>query len=700
MGLRGNSNGNLTIRLFGPFEVRIDGLVPPDLHRREGERLLAYLTLQAGASVAYATLAQLFWPFEARANAGSQGDYPSTRQAVRFLRRALGGEAHRLTSPSKGTVSLDLAGADVDLVTFDRLVADDAVEAWQEAVALYRGPLLEGWTEPWVLEARARRLRSYERVLQRLTAQEPAVQAVMMPPPRAMGTAVVGGQDVAGAEGSIAVSDRTASSGQKISVLYKRNAEPDETVLWMLERELKAAGFHVFIDRHMEVGIAWAEEIERQIRASEAVIPLLSAASIASEMLEHEIETADQAAQSNDGRPRILPVRVAYEGALPERSALATLLDPLQCAFWRGPEDDAALVSAILRALRTPPAPRPERLRLEPVGGAVVLDSPFYIERPADARLRDAIARADTIVLVQGMRQMGKTSLLARGLQQARASGARVVLTDLKSLNETQLATPDALLFALATAIASQLDLDPPTRADWNPDAGANMNLELFLRRRVLSGFSERLVWAVDEVDRLFPCPFGADVFSLFRSWYNRRALDPAGPWSRLTLVMSYATEATLFITDVHTSPFNVGTRVPLEDLTPEQVTELNRRYGEPLRGAEERARFYRLVGGHPYLARRGLDVLARKETTLSALEEQIDGEGGPFGDHLRRLLAVVSRDADLTAALREVLQGHACPNLMSFYRLRSAGVLEGGAMDQARPRCRIYADYLTQHLL
>src|SRR5207249_268697 len=53
---------------------------------------------------------------------------------------------------------------------------------------------------------------------------------------------------------------------------------------------------------------------------------------------------------------------------------------------------------------------------LEPVGGAVPLGSRFYVVRPADQEFREAIARRDSVVLVKGARQVGKTSLLARGL--------------------------------------------------------------------------------------------------------------------------------------------------------------------------------------------------------------------------------------------------------------------------------------------
>ena len=47
-----------------------------------------------------------------------------------------------------------------------------------------------------------------------------------------------------------------------------------------------------------------------------------------------------------------------------------------------------------------------------------------------DQEFNAAIGRSDSIILVKGARQMGKTSLLARGLQQAREAGAQVILTD------------------------------------------------------------------------------------------------------------------------------------------------------------------------------------------------------------------------------------------------------------------------------
>jgi DNA-binding SARP family transcriptional activator len=273
----------------------------------------------------------------------------------------------------------------------------------------------------------------------------------------------------------------------------------------------------------------------------------------------------------------------------------------------------------------------------EPATGALPVDSPYYIDRAADTEFQAAIARRDSLVLVKGARQMGKTSLLARGLQQASEAGARIVLTDFQMLNAPQLQSVDTLFQTLAHWMALQLEVDTLPGEVWNRGCGPSINFELYLRRQVLSQLAAPLVWGLDEADRLFPYEFASEVFALFRSWHNRRALDRTGPWGRLTMVITYATEAHLFITDLNQSPFNVGTRVTLEDFTRGQVADLNQRYGSPLRDDAEVTRFFGWVGGQPYLAHRAIQVMAVQELDLASFEAQSERETGIFGDHLRR---------------------------------------------------------------
>ena len=91
---------------------------------------------------------------------------------------------------------------------------------------------------------------------------------------------------------------------------------------------------------------------EEHIRSADAVIPLLSADSIYSEMLGFEIESAHEAAQLHQGKPFVC-VRVKYTGPLPE--PLSSILDPLQYFLWEGDHDDLGLITELGEALKQAP---------------------------------------------------------------------------------------------------------------------------------------------------------------------------------------------------------------------------------------------------------------------------------------------------------------------------------------------------------
>ncbi len=347
------------------------------------------------------------------------------------------------------------------------------------------------------------------------------------------------------------------------------------------------------------------------------------------------------------------------------------------------------------------PSIKPKRIALESVTGAVPLPSYFYVVRPTDNQFQEALTNHDSIVLVKGPRQIGKTSLLARGLQQARDEGCRVVFTDLQKLSGEQMASPESFFQTLAHMITDQLNLESPSGIDPHEARGRawNLKFERFLRRCVLPAGKEPLVWGLDEVDRLFTVPFGQDVFALFRSWHNERSLDPTGPWGQLTLAMAHATEAHLFITDLNQSPFNVGTRLTMEDFTPQQIAGLNRRYDSPLKDTDEIDRFCNLLGGHPYLVRRGLHEMTAQGITINEFTTLALQDTGPYRNHLERLWFLLSRESDLCASVLAALEGRSAP-LEGVYRLTSAGVFDAGSsLEHPKLRCGLYRHFLSMRL-
>ena len=490
-----------------------------------------------------------------------------------------------------------------------------------------------------------------------------------------------------------------AAANFRIVILYARPDEADCRLSEFLHEHLAAAGFDVSYDTRQGSGLKWVDKVGALISQADAVVILLSEVSVQSETLSYQVELAYQAAQQNRKKPRLLPVRVRYTGALP--SAMAGILDPLQAFHWQGPETNERLLDDLNRALEESLKTIAlwPRVRLESVGGAVPLASDFYVLRSTDHEFQTAVSRRDSIVLVKGARQIGKTSLLARGLQLARDSGAKVVLTDFQKFNSSHLASLDALFLTFAEFLADQLGMDMPGEEHWDKRRSPNTNFERYLKRHVIPAAPGHLVWGLDEVDRLFSCAFGNEVFGLFRAWHNERALNPSGPWSRLTLVMAYATEAHLFISDLNQSPFNVGTRLTLEDFNLKEVAELNRRYGSPLRDETELKKLYGLLGGQPYLVRRGLNELTGTNTTFDALLASADRDDGVFGDHLRRILMLLAKDAELTQFVGAVLRGESTTNIPAFYRLRTAGIMVGETLADMRFRCELYAIYLRKHL-
>jgi len=480
-------------------------------------------------------------------------------------------------------------------------------------------------------------------------------------------------------------------------LLYRRAAEPDNRVLRFLEDHLVSEAHDVFIDRHMSIGVEWAQEIETQIRQADVVVALLSANSIHSEMVEHELAIAHDASQAGDGTPRIVPVRLAYDGDLPP--AMGNVVNGLPQLRWSNAEDDGKLCVEVGAAVRAPVSSLTEsELLSAPVGGAVPLDSKLYVSRDTDDLFHRSVTRRDSIILIKGARQMGKTSLLARGLMQAREEGVPAPFTDLQALSLRQVGSAEAFFLSLAYSLVEQLDLDAMPEDTWTDRLGPGVNFERYIRRVALKEV-DQLVWALDEVDGMFETDYASEVFGLFRSWHNKRALDPTGPWSKLTLVIAYATEAHLFIKDVNQSPFNVGTRLELGDFDESQIAELNARYGGPL-SAEEVARFTRLVGGHPYLAQRGFQAVVEHGLDFATLEATAAEEDGPYGDHLRRILVLLAQNEERRRAVSDLLAGQSNPDAETFYHLRTAGLLIGGSMQSARFRNDLYPAYLRRHLL
>src|SRR5262249_51452630 len=119
---------------------------------------LALLALRANRPVSREWLAATLWP-------DSDTPRETLRRTLTDLRRALGVCGCALEATAQA-ITLRVREADVDVLVFDAHVQARTLADLQQAIALYRGPLLEECLEVWSDSERRLRAEEYLQALQ------------------------------------------------------------------------------------------------------------------------------------------------------------------------------------------------------------------------------------------------------------------------------------------------------------------------------------------------------------------------------------------------------------------------------------------------------------------------------------------------------------------------------------------------------
>lgn len=500
---------------------------------------------------------------------------------------------------------------------------------------------------------------------------------------------------------------RTPVSPGTLRIFMSYHRRGDEADLASrLHHALVSHGHDVFIDVEMPVGTDWAKEIQRNIAECDVFIVLVSQASIAREMVQAEVREAYRR-QRRQQAPRILPIRVRYDGPLDYE--MECYLGRLHYARWDGHDDDGRVIDHIMRAIGSPvpaladadpgrtgrvlsppdgrPMPTMDPRYLNALGGTMGIDDPLYIRRTADEDAERLARSNGQTMIIKGARQRGKSSLLVRYLAACRSQNKTIGLIDFQTFSGVEIETYHDFLTSLATSI---LDVFEIARTD-EPVIRKQPDMTKFLQQAVLSAVPGPVVIAFDEVDRVSPRPYREDFFTMLRSWHNRRANPVTPVWSNLDLALVISTEPEMLIKGADRSPFNVGQRIDVDCLTQEQCHEMNQRMPRQL-AAHDVDELFEQLGGHPYLTR-----LAYNRVLAGALQLPIDPRSardphGPFGDHLRAVLSKLSATPELLDALQQIIRERsAAPDLV--HRLRSAGLVrtDGGTI---RPSNLLYTTF------
>lgn len=135
----------LEVRLLGGFEIKSDG-EPVDLPSRPAQSLFAYLILNAGSAHRREKLAGMFWPASTEERARA-----SLRHELWRIRKAIGAAKDSLVSDDL-TVRVDPSFQfELDVRALNGLTDSSGIDELIPGLSHYRGELLPGFYEDWVV---------------------------------------------------------------------------------------------------------------------------------------------------------------------------------------------------------------------------------------------------------------------------------------------------------------------------------------------------------------------------------------------------------------------------------------------------------------------------------------------------------------------------------------------------------------------
>jgi hypothetical protein len=291
---------------------------------------------------------------------------------------------------------------------------------------------------------------------------------------------------------------------------------------------------------------------------------------------------------------------------------------------------------------------------------------------------------------------MGKTSLMARILYQAKEQGYRTVPLSFQHADTAVFTNLNALLQWFCTKITRKLRLSYQVEEYWTDTFGSKDNCTAYFEDCLLPATDEPLVLGLDEVDRVFQYPkIADDFFGLLRAWYEEAGYGDKGSdlWEKLRLVVVHSTEVYVPL-NVNQSPFNVGLPIELPEFSSQQVQDLTQRHGLNWNTTQVE-QLMSIVGGHPYLVRLALYHIATGQLTLDQLLQIAPTEAGLYSDHLRRHLWHLQQHPELLAAFTKVVTTSEPVELesMQAFKLHSMGLvhLQG---NYVTPRFELYRQY------
>jgi hypothetical protein len=336
--------------------------------------------------------------------------------------------------------------------------------------------------------------------------------------------------------------------------------------------------------------------------------------------------------------------------------------------------------------------------------GQVPLTSNFYVERhPIEDRCFQEILQPGSLIRIKAPRQMGKTSLMARILDEARQRGYQTVSISFHLADKAVFTNLDTFLRWFCESVGRKLKQLHQLDDYWSI-YGSKDKTTAYFEECLLEEIDSPLVISLDGVDRIFPYRDTAeDFFNLLRAWYEYAKYGDRSSelWKKLRLVLVHSQEVYIPL-NINQSPFNVGLSIELQEFTLEQVQILVARH-QGLNWTDAQVKkLMDMVGGHPYLIRLALYHVQHQYISFEELLQTAPTEAAIYQDHLRGHLCNLERYPKLVTAFSQVVNSLVPIELdsESAFKLHSMGLVVYCHDNKVMPRCDLYRQYFQNRLV